>query len=157
MKKVDVRRMAVLGVFAGTMVLQGCGDTCTSKAAQVAVASGNCSLAAGSQVTITVPVTASCGETSGACAVEVVGGQLELAPSFQECQSNSSCPAGGAGAGTVDCLVPADTAVAGPPMALVVVGDNGPFTVGQVQFTGGNQSCALTRSAAIGPAPVPTP
>lgn len=105
--------VAILLAAAGAAAvgLAGCGDTCSTKAADVqAVADCPSGLKSNSQVTIQLQLCATCSDTNPTCTGEVVGNEIQLDASFHECQSNSSCPASACNNTTVTCTVnaPAD-------------------------------------------------
>ncbi len=128
---------AVLGA-----VLSGCGgDTCSSKPADVS-GFGSCAgnqLAPNSPVTIAVRLCATCSDTGPNCNTEIVGGQIQVDTTFQECQGNASCAPTPPACSSVNCTV--QTPSGG---TFTIVGQSGGSTVNGPTVTiaqGGATTC----------------
>jgi hypothetical protein len=133
--------LAFAGFAGSALTLAGCGDTCSSKAADVAAVGSCTSLAADSDVTIEVQVCATCSDTSPSCKGEVVNGEIQLDASFKECQANSSCAASACNTGKVSCTVHTPPATASADIVTQNKGSTNRKTVSVA--AGGPTTCAL--------------
>jgi len=107
-----MKRLLVL-LPAALLVLSGCGDTCSSKPAELEAANnGSCAttlLKAGSTVTVTALLKCqTCSDTDASCIGEQVGADLQIDAQFRECDSNKNCgaPACQLPRPAVSCAVP---------------------------------------------------
>lgn len=138
------RLLAFALLPAALALLTGCGGTaCTSNAAQVNTTSPQCTVGAGSSTSFSVSLCAKCTDSSPSCQAELVGGQVQLAPSVQQCQENAGCAIAGcnAPAPTATCTLNASL-TPGSYVMLVGSGDttvNGTLTVAP----SGPSSCTL--------------
>jgi hypothetical protein len=124
--------------------LAGCGGTaCTSSPAPLSQSgNSNCTLAAGSTATVSVGLCGKCSDTSPSCQAEFVNGQLEVAPTVEQCQESAGCGV------TSGCAVsqPRATctvtipATASGQVPIVIVGDS---TVNGQLNIGSGTSCNL--------------
>jgi hypothetical protein len=123
-----MKRLLVL-LPAALLVLSGCGDTCSTKPAELDSTAGTCAttgLAAGSQVTINAALHCqTCSETDASCLGEVVGSTLQIDAQFRECDSNKNC-------GAPACQVPRPTV----SCRLTTPAVSGPYTLQYVSGTG---------------------
>lgn len=92
-------RTAALGL-ALAVAGAGCGDKCSSE--NPAVRGGQsgvpaCTVPAGAQVTVNLPLCPTCNQSSPECAVHVdaANGLIQIDPVVQACEDASSCPVGG--------------------------------------------------------------
>ena len=76
---------------AALLTLAGCGDTCTSKSADVQELPSTCTLPASASTSIEVRLCPKCTDSGTGCQAEFVNGQFELDPTFQECQADAGC------------------------------------------------------------------
>jgi len=90
-KSLSMNRFLAL-VPVAVLLLAGCGgDTCSSSAAEAELLPSSCTLAPNTTATIQVQLCAKCSDSSPACTGEFVNDQIELDPTFQQCQANAGC------------------------------------------------------------------
>jgi hypothetical protein len=138
------RLLAFALLPAALAAVAGCGGTaCTSSPAPLSQSNNtNCTLAAGSTATVSVGLCGKCTDSAPSCQAEFVNGQLEVAPTVQQCQESAGC---GVVAGCATTQPRATCTVTIPASApaqvpIVIVGDstlNGQLTIGQ------GTSCSL--------------
>ncbi len=142
-----MKRLLAL-VPAAVLVLAGCGDTCSSNPATVALQSTTCTLAPGSTATVTVNLCAKCTDSSPSCQVgfddhaEPGHVILDVAPFVQQCQENAGCPPNGcniqAPRATCQATIPASAAAGSYDIVISGV-TMGTLTVA----SGGGTTCTL--------------
>jgi len=144
-----MKRLLVL-LPAALLFLSGCGDTCSTKPAELdstgtgATACAGATLAAGSQVTITAALHCqTCSETDASCTGEVVTNTLQIDAQFRECDSNKNCgaPACQVPRPAVSCRLTTPAATGSYPLQYVSAG--GLQTVNVNVGAGGAASCTL--------------
>jgi hypothetical protein len=82
----------ILALAPTALLLAACGDTCSSAAAPVQSVPSSCSVAAGASSTIQVQLCPHCTDSAPSCQAEFRNGQIEVAPTFQQCKEQSGCP-----------------------------------------------------------------
>ena len=100
----------MLSLPVGAFYLARCGDTCSSKAADVDALPSNCTLQEGADVTVELTLCAKCSESSPTCVAEVRDQDIELDASFQECDSQKDCSANACEGKKVTCSFKAPAA-----------------------------------------------
>lgn len=92
-------------VLPAVLVAAGCGgDTCTSQeATPTNTRAPTCSLTPGTTATIDVSICAKCTDTNASAQCEFVNGELEVAPTVQQCAAEAGC-------GISGCATPAAVA-----------------------------------------------
>lgn len=141
-----MNRIVRYAILAVVLAVAGCGgDTCTSVDAPLQNSGGGqqCTVNAGSTVTIQVATCGKCTDSSPSCQAEVVNGQLEVAPVVQQCAANASC-------GVADsCAIAPPTATCSvvapgtPGQIPIVVGAGQVHNTLNVVASGGSATCAL--------------
>jgi hypothetical protein len=126
------------------LALAGCGDTCTSKAAEVRGIPGSCTVPVAASSTIEVQLCPKCTDSTPGCQAEFRNGRFEVAPTFQECQAEAGCQISsecGFNNSKVACSV---SVPAGTPAATYDVIDSLTLqTVGSATVVSGAGSCSL--------------
>jgi len=145
MKRILTLLMATLGC---SLALAGCGGTaCSSGAAQLSngTASPSCSLQPGATATITVQLCQRCTDSSPSCQAEFVNGQLEIAPSIQQCAEQAGCAISGCNLNpSVDCVVAVPATLSSEPLVIVASDSQGsPVTLTGTVSSGSGTTCTL--------------
>jgi hypothetical protein len=139
--EVTVKPLLVAAPLAA-ILLAACGtDTCQSQAAQANTTSPSCTLAPGADATIFVSLCAKCTDSSPGCQAEFVNGQLELAPTIQQCQGNLGCDITGCNAQVPQATCQVTLPVVPGTYPLVVVGQT--VVQGTLTLGGGGSTCNL--------------
>jgi hypothetical protein len=140
-KSLSRNRLLAL-VPAAVLLLAGCGgDTCSSSAAEAEALPSNCTLAANTTATIQVRLCAKCSDSSPACTAEFVNDQIELDPTFQQCQANAGCAE--TGCALPNSLVTCSVTTPDPGIYTVVAGSNLLSETVSVEESGAGTSCTL--------------
>src|SRR3990172_6537788 len=140
-KLLSMNRFLAL-VPAAVLLLAGCGgDTCSSSAAEAQQLPSGCTLAANTTTTIEVQLCAKCSDSSPACTGEFVNDQIELDPTFQQCQANAGCAE--TGCAITNSLVTCSVTTPGPGTYPVVAGSNLLRETVNVEESGAGTSCTL--------------
>lgn len=141
-----MKRLLSLVLPAAVLALAGCGgDTCTSADAPLQNSGGGqqCTVNAGSTVTVQVATCGKCTDSNPSCQAEITNGQLEVAPVVQQCAANAACGTSASCAISPPIATCSVVAPSTPQQIPIVVG------AGQVQNTlnvvssGGSTTCSL--------------
>ncbi len=100
-----MRRMLALLFVPAAVALHGCGDTCSTKAADVTDFTGaSCTVPAGQPVTFTVKGSCqACTDSNPSCDASLNGTIVELNAIYHECAADAGCSGTSCGYPTFSC------------------------------------------------------
>lgn len=145
------KRLVLSAALAALLAACGSDDSaCVTRDAELAagaVVPGTCTASAGSTVTIPVNLCPKCSDTRASCQAEFIGGQVEIAPIFFECEESRGCAINPSCENNpltrrVNCTVSVPSGTTPGQYDIVNAGTGG-TRVGSLDVTGGAPSCAF--------------
>ncbi len=140
--------MKTLSLLACTaaLALAACGETCTTRAADVADFSG-ATCVVKPNVPIDFQVRGACqhcDDTGAACAAELNGpAEVNLNAIYRNCESTSGCPATSCGYPTFDCMLQSALPPGGPYNVVAKTADGTATATVTVDPGSQNTTCTL--------------